>query len=131
MSSEFEKALDAVCNKFGIAVDWSSKNVVPYVQELSTRIVHFKIASAIFFAVVGILMVASIILWVKWIKYCDKRYKEEEWDNWDLAKGLSIGACIICTVVGIYVALYSVYDIVTYSVFPEKALIDFISTYMN
>lgn len=131
MNNEFTKALDAVCNKFGIAVDWSSKNVVPYVQELSTRVVHFKIASAIFFAMVGILMVASIILWVKWIKYCDKRYKEERWSNWDCATYLSIAACIICIVMGMCVSLYSVYDIVTYSVFPEKALIDFISTYMN
>ena len=131
MSSEFEKALDAVCDKFGIAVDWSSKNVIPYVQELSTRVVHFKMASAIFFAVVGILMVVSIILWVKLIKYCDKRYKEEKWSDWDAAKGLSIGACIICVVIGMYVVLYSVYDIVAYSVLQKKALVDFISTYMN
>ena len=131
MNNEFVKALDAVCDKFGIAVDWSSKNIIPYVQELSARVVHFKMASAIFFAVVGILMVVSIILWVKLIKYCDKRYKEEKWSDWDTAKGLSIGACIICVVIGMYVVLYSVYDIVTYSVFPEKALVDFISTYMN
>lgn len=131
MNNEFVKALDAVCDKFGIAVDWSSKNVVPYVQELSTRVVHFKIASAIFFAVVGILMVASTILWVKWIKYCNRRCNEEKWSDWDFATFLSIGAYIICVVIGMCVALYGVYDIVTYSVFPEKALIDFISTYMN
>ena len=131
MSSEFEKALDTVCDKFGIAVDWSSKNVVPYVQELSTRVVHFKMASAIFFAVVGILMVVSIILWVKWIKYCDNRYKEDRHSDWDLATGLSIGLCIIWIVVAVYIVLTSAYDIVTYSIFPEKALVDFISTYMN
>ena len=62
MSSEFEKALDAVCDKFGIAVDWSSKNVVPYVQELSTRVVHFKMASAVFLAVLGVLMLIATIL---------------------------------------------------------------------
>ena len=131
MNNEFTKALDAVCDKFGIAVDWSSKNVVPYVQELSTRVVHFKMASAVFFVVLGVLMLISTILWVKWIKYCDNRYKEDRYSDWDLATGLSIGACIICVVIGIYVALYSVYDIVAYSVFPEKALVDFISTYMN
>ena len=131
MSSEFEKALDAVCDKFGIAVDWSSKNVIPYMQELSTRAVHFKMTSAIFFAVVGILMVVSKILWVKLIKYCDKKYKEEKNRYWDAATYLSIAACIICIVMGMCVALCSVYDIVTYSVFSEKALIDFISTYMN
>lgn len=131
MNNEFTKALDAVCDKFGIAVDWSSKNVVPYVQELSTRVVHFKMASAVFFVVLGVLMLISTILWVKWIKYCDRRYKEEEWSNWDLTNGLSVGACIIWIVVAVYIVLTSAYDIVTYSVFPEKALIDFISTYMN
>lgn len=131
MSSEFEKALDAVCDKFGIAVDWSSKNVIPYVQELSTRVVHFKMASAVFFVVLGVLMLISTILWVKWIKYCDNKYKEDGYSDWDLAAGLSVGACIIWIVVAVYIVLTSAYDIVTYSIFPEKALVDFISTYMN
>ena len=131
MNNEFVKVLDAVCDKFGIAVDWSSKNVIPYVQELSTRVVHFKMASAVFFVVLGILMLISTILWVKWIKYCDRRYKEEKWSNWDLTTGLSVGTCIIWIVVAVYIVLTSAYDVVTYSIFPEKALVDFISTYMN
>lgn len=131
MSSEFAKALDAVCDKFGIAVDWGSKNVIPYVQELSTRVVHFKMASAIFFVVLGVLMLISTILWVKWIKYYDNKYKEDRYSDWDLAAGLSVGACIIWIVVAVYIVLTSAYDIVTYNVFPEKALIDFINAYMN
>lgn len=131
MSSEFTKALDAVCDKFGIAVDWGSKNVIPYVQELSTRVVHFKMASAVFFVVLGVLMLISTILWVKWIKCCDNKYKEDRYSDWDFAAGLSVGACIIWIVVAVYIVLTSAYDIVTYSVFPEKALIDFINSYMN
>lgn len=131
MSSEFTKALDAVCDKFGIAVDWGSKNVVPYVQELSTRVVHFKMASATFFMLLGVLMLIATILWIKWIKYCDRRYEEDKWSNWDFAAQLSIGACIIWTVIAVCIALTGAYDIVTYSVFPEKALMDFINTYMN
>lgn len=131
MSSEFEKALDAVCDKFGIAVDWSSKNVIPYVQELSARAVHFKMASAVFLVVLGVLMLIATILWVKWIKYCDKRYKEDRYSTWDLTTGLSVSLCIIWIVVAVYIVLTSAYDVVTYSIFPEKALVDFISTYMN
>lgn len=76
-------------------------------------------------------MLISTILWVKWIKYCDNKYKEDGYSDWDLAAGLSVGACIIWIVVAVYIVLTSAYDIVTYSIFPEKALVDFISTYMN
>ena len=42
-SSQFIEVLDALCEKFGIAIDWTSQNVVPYVTELATRIIAYEI----------------------------------------------------------------------------------------
>ena len=42
-SSQFIEVLDALCEKFGIAIDWTSKNVMPYVTDLDARIITYEI----------------------------------------------------------------------------------------
>ena len=34
MSDEVVKILDALADKFGIAINWTSANVIPYLQQL-------------------------------------------------------------------------------------------------
>ena len=36
-SQEIINVLDYLCNKFGIAIDWTSENVIPYIEELCER----------------------------------------------------------------------------------------------
>ena len=39
MSEQIIKVLDSVCEKFGIAIDWTNNNVLPYIQQLGDKIV--------------------------------------------------------------------------------------------
>ena len=39
ISEQVIKVLDAVCDKFGIAIDWSSNNVIPYIEQLRNKII--------------------------------------------------------------------------------------------
>ena len=32
MSTEIIKILDAICDKFGLVIDWTSQNVTPYMR---------------------------------------------------------------------------------------------------
>ena len=34
MSDEVIKVIDALAERFGIVIDWSSENVIPYLQQL-------------------------------------------------------------------------------------------------
>lgn len=45
-SSQFIEVLDALCAKFGIAVDWTSQNVVPYLTDLAARIITYEISTS-------------------------------------------------------------------------------------
>jgi len=47
MANEIIKVLDNLGEKFGIAIDWSSANVVPYLQDLMTRIVKYETYTSI------------------------------------------------------------------------------------
>lgn len=42
-AEEIIKVINELCNKFGIAIDWTSQNVLPYLQELMGRIVTYHI----------------------------------------------------------------------------------------
>ncbi len=37
VSNQIIEVLNEICNKFGLAIDWTSKNVQPYLQELIAK----------------------------------------------------------------------------------------------
>ena len=37
MSEKIIKVIDALADKFGLAIDWTSANVMPYVQDLTGK----------------------------------------------------------------------------------------------
>ena len=65
MGDEVVKVLNALCEKFGIAMDWSSQNIVPYIQLLSKRCINYEIGTSIMWLVIGIVMIFIGIALVK------------------------------------------------------------------
>ena len=47
MSEEVIKILDALTEKFGLAIDWTSANVLPYLQQLCGKYVTYEIATSV------------------------------------------------------------------------------------
>ena len=63
MGDEVIKVLNHLCDKFGIAIDWTSANVMPYLQDLMSRIVKYGIyrnIGDIIFCLVLLLIVVFI-----------------------------------------------------------------------
>lgn len=56
MSAQIIEVLNDICEKFGIAVDWTSKNIQPYLKELMTKCINYKLATDIVWLVVGIIL---------------------------------------------------------------------------
>ena len=61
-SDEAIKILNFLGEKFGIAIDWTSKNVAPYLKDLGNRIINLEIASSIFWIVL-----VAVITGIAWI----------------------------------------------------------------
>lgn len=55
MSEEIIKVLDNLAERFGVAVDWTSINVIPYLQELCSKYITYEIATSVTWLVIGIL----------------------------------------------------------------------------
>ena len=57
MSEEIIKVLDALAEKFGLAVDWTSVNVIPYLEQLCGKYVNYEIATSVVWLVFGIMCI--------------------------------------------------------------------------
>ena len=52
MSEEIIKVLDNLAERFGVAVDWTSTNVIPYLQELCSKYITYEIATSVTWLVI-------------------------------------------------------------------------------
>ena len=121
-SSQFIEVLDALCEKFGIAIDWTSQNVVPYVTDLATRIITYEIWTSA--AWITIAAIVFLIAWKMTKNMCKEDRFEDEWfSGWSIR---IITGIIFFTVIG-----FEVFDIIEAVALPEKTLYDFITRLMR
>ena len=79
MSEEIIKVLDNLGQKFGIAIDWSNQNVLPYVQDLIHRVALNSIVGSIIGLVIGIIFLA---IGIGILIYGIKQKKKDECWEW-------------------------------------------------
>lgn len=51
--------LDAVCDKLGVAIDWSAENITPKLEEFVARYSTYLIAAHIFYLALAVLVLAG------------------------------------------------------------------------
>lgn len=79
MSEEIIKVLDNLGQKFGIAIDWSNQNVLPYVQDLIHRGALNSIVGSIIGLVIGIIFLA---IGIGILIYGIKQTKKDKYWEW-------------------------------------------------
>lgn len=116
-SDELIKTFDYLLSQFGIAVDWTDENVIPYLQTLAEKLVRFEINTSIMGLVVGVVVLTvGVWIFVKDIK---------DWDS-----GVFILGAILIIVAGI-VCCCQVYDIIKCVSFPELYVFEYIKHALN
>ena len=138
VSEQVIKVLDAVCDKFGIAIDWTSNNVIPYIQELGHKIIIYDICNSIIWLVIGSAIPSTVAILIK--KFLNKKKLEaQESSNVYYYAGGSLdeGALYCYLIIGILLVIAFVIgtiglqSIIQDVVFPEKTLIEFIKPYIK
>ena len=98
MANEIIKVLDELGKRFGIAIDWSAENVLPYIEDLGTRFIMYRNYMAILWIFISIIMfVSGIVLVRKIVKYI----KSDKYDEYDDAPWLVL-LCIL--VIALFIA---------------------------
>ena len=126
ISDQIIKVLDNLCDKFGLAIDWSSKNVQPYLKELMTKCVNYKFTvDVVWICVSVLLLITGIVLLIIALK---SKKEHKYWDDWEVwfvlaAVGALAGIIIICLIV--------IPEMIACKTFPEKVIIDMARSYLD
>lgn len=115
VSDQIISVLDALCDKFGIAIDWSTQNVLPYAQELAGKMINYELWTSVAWLIIGLIPffgLLSIVVYI--IKNCDM-------DDDTIGGIVVLGACMI---IALIVIVIQIFDIIACLTFPEKIIFE-------
>lgn len=111
-SEELIKVFDYMGEKFGIAIDWSNANAIPYLKELCGRFIDWEIATSIALMVIVVILVVVAIILYKVDMFYDELF------------------IVVSTVVAFVVVGFQIFDILKCIYLPELQIYQYIINYM-
>ena len=130
ISQQLAGVLDALAERFGLAIDWSSTNVVPYIKGLMARFARYEIIQSIAWIVaVGVIFCLILAAW----RYVAKRHKKERNDatkwkcdyRWELPSQILFAWSAIMALVFVGVLCYQIAHIIRASTLPESVILQY------
>lgn len=127
VSQQIIEVLDYLCKKLGIAIDWSSDNVLPYLQELCNKYIQWEISTSVVWIIVGALFVVAGMILLKIRKNAIKR-KEHEKYVWSIDCWYPYAAICawIVIMIGAIIVLCQIFDIIKCINFPELQIYEYL-----
>lgn len=126
VSNQIIAVLDAICEKFGIVVDWTASNVMPYLQDLCKRIVTYEIATSAAWIILQVVIVV-LAFYIRNKKV--KPLSEEEGDDCFLA--IAAVACGVVAAIALVVICVQVADIIKALTIPEITVYYFAKPFLK
>lgn len=126
VSNQIIAVLDAICEKFGIVIDWTASNIMPYLQDLYKRIVTYEIVTS---AAWIVLQVVIVVLAFHIRNKKVKPIAESDGDDYSLS-GYTI-VCAIITVIAFIVICVQAVDIVRAFTIPEITIYYFAKPFLK
>jgi hypothetical protein len=144
MSQQIIEVLDYLFEKFGIAIDWTAENIMPYVQELAGKLVTYNIVSDVMWLVLSVLVIIGCCGYARILygsyKTCETTKKAtllmEYYSDLETVD-FSVGGCIttIIAVVGFVLSLVALFvncgDLIKWIFIPELQLVEYMSDLIN
>ena len=128
-SNKVVEVIDALCEKLGIAIDWTANNVMPYVQTLMQKLVAYEIWTSVAWIII-MFMLTLIIFCVH--KYFDHRTNAKSYSDFEEFMYYASHVVFwILAVLSVLVIGVQVFDIIECVVFPEKYVIEYISSLLK
>ena len=116
MSDEIIKLLDDLGQRFGIAIDWSSENVIPYLKDLMSRFVKYETATSILWMLLGVIILSVCLA------FAIRMFKSDDFDT----QSLAVLPCTIA-LIGVAIIVCQTINIITVNTIPEKMIYEYLS----
>lgn len=132
VSKQIIEVVDALAQRFGVAIDWSKENVMPYIVELGKKYINWEIATSVLWCIIGITcLVVAIWLSVKakscWAKYTNAN----RYNDYDVMSMFLWMGCGVLITFGVCTIFEQLFDIVKCCTFPEYKLYEFAQTLLK
>lgn len=124
VSDQIIKVLDNLCEKFGLAIDWSSKNVQPYLKELMMKCVNYTFAIDVMSLCVAILLVIVGIIMLNVGKKERKNYCSDMAFTLTLFSTIAFGVAVV-------ICIITIPEMIACKTFPEKVILDMVRPYLR
>lgn len=125
-SENFIEIMDNIGKNIGIAIDWTNKNVLPYMEELCGKIINYELYTSIAWLIFSLLiMVIGIVMMINANKEKNNP-KREFYDDWYILFFVIGGGLVL---VGVITTMTQIGDIITCLTLPEKVIMEFIMKY--
>lgn len=115
ISDEIIKVLEYLCSKIGLTIDWTSNNMLPYIERLCTKFIKWEIGTSVTWIGIAVITTIIVLIFSKVV------------DFGGFEKVIFWGT--VCVAIGIIGK--QVFDIVECYTFPEKAIYDYIQYYLS
>lgn len=128
MSEEITKILNDLGERFGIAIDWTSQNILPYLQDLMSRFISLRNTQAIIWIIISLIFILTttiiIIKMIKKLKKLDKNsysYNDKVFAYiliWMILGTIILGflTALLCNIFGLIQNIYT----------PEITIIEYL-----
>lgn len=130
VSEQIIEVLDALCAKFGLVIDWTGQNVLPYAQELAGKLIKYELWTSIMWMFLfG--MGTFLCLFIGWRI---TKMKTFDWDEDNFLPYVVIALAFVGIVLGIAFAIAIVIqtmDVITCITFPEKIIFETVQHMMK
>ena len=114
VSDEVIKILEYLCDKIGVTIDWTNNNVLPYLEQLCGKFVKWEIGTSIAWIVLTIIAVIITLIFSKVV-------------DWEGVESVIFWCVVVAAVI---VIGCKTFDIIECYTFPEKAIYDYIQSYL-
>ncbi len=134
VSEQIIQVLDALCEKFGLAIDWTSENVIPYLTTLGAKLISYEIWTSVFWIGFMIaLTIASVIATKRLYPVFKKGVEKQDWLDcgWTVASGFAVTGLIMLYIIAIIVIVTQIIDIIKCTTFPEMYIFEYVQSVIN
>lgn len=112
-SSEAISIIDYIASKFGIAIDWSSQNILPIIQDLAGKYITWEISTSIAWIMVAIIHEIILITLIR-----------NDCKSWHSGVIAIFGGIIAVSLIPAVVI--QIFDIIRCITFPELQIFQYI-----
>lgn len=134
VSEQIIQVLDALCEKFGLAIDWTSANVVPYLTALGGKLIAYEIWTSVYWiGFMTVLAIAGAIATKRLYPIFKKGLEDQGWDEigWSVASFFSVMGLVALYAATITIIGKQIQDIIKCVTFPEMYIVEHIQSIIN